>query len=85
MIQIKDLLQHLQDALFSEENKIEAIRSVVSEIIKVPLDRKDIKIKNNVVFLNIKPIYKNEISLKKDLINLKLRELLGKKSPENIF
>ena len=45
---------------------------------------KDIKIKNSTVYLNIKPIYKNEILLKKDKIFLKLKESLGKKSPSNI-
>ena len=37
--------------------------------------------KNNIIYLNIKPIYKNEIMLKQEQIFLKLKEILGKKTP----
>ena len=84
MIEIKDLLLSLNNKLFSEELKKETIRSVISEVIKIQIDSKDIEIKNNTVYLNIKPIYKNEIFLKKDLINKKLEENLGKKFPKDI-
>ena len=44
----------------------------------------DLKIRNNVIYLNIKPIYKNEIFIKQEKIFLALKESLGKKTPQDI-
>jgi len=85
MIEIKDLLLKFNNILFSEEVKVESIRKIISEIIGLDIKKEDIKIKNNIIYLNIKPIYKNEILLKKDQIFLKLKENLGKKTPQNII
>jgi len=85
MIEIKDLLLKFQNILISEEIKKESIRNIISEIINLQIKPEDIKIKNSTVYLNIKPIYKNEIFFKKDQIFLKLKEVLGKKSPQNII
>lgn len=84
MIEIKDLLSRFSELLLGEEGKKEAVRSVISSIIKIEINSKDIKIKNNIIYLNIKPIYKNEIFLKQEQIFLALKESLGKKSPESI-
>ena len=83
MIEIKDLLLVLSNKLLSSEIRKETIRGVISEVIKVEINSSDIEIKGNTVYLNIKPIYKNEILINKDLINLKLEENLGKKSPKD--
>jgi hypothetical protein len=74
MIEIKDLLARFENILLSEEGKKESIRHAVSEIIGTDIESKDIKIKNGVIYLNIKPIYKNEIFLKQEQIFLKLKE-----------
>jgi hypothetical protein len=84
MIEIKDLLFKFNNLLLSEEVKKESICEVVSKIIGVKLDSEDVKIKNNIVYLNIKPIYKNEIFFKKDIIALKLKESLGKRAPADL-
>jgi hypothetical protein len=84
MIEIKDLLSRFSNILLSEESKKESIRNTISEIIKVEINSKDIKIKNDIIYLNIKPIYKNEVLLKQEQIFLKLKESLGKKTPKNI-
>jgi hypothetical protein len=84
MIEIKDLLARFNNILLSEEGNKEIIRKIISKIINVEIKKEDIKIKNSVIYLNIKPIYKNEIFLKQDQIFLKLKESLGKKSPKNI-
>jgi len=84
MIEIKDLLVRFNNILLSEEGKKESVRNVISEIIKVDISSGDIKIKNNVIYLNIKSIYKNEIFLKQEQIFLKLKDSLGKKTPKNI-
>ena len=79
MIEIKDLLIRFNNLLFSEEVKKNSIIEILYQTIGVKIKPEDIKIKSNTVFLNIKPIYKNEILLKKDEINSKLKESLGKK------
>lgn len=84
MIEIKDLLTRFSDILLSEEVKKESIRDVLSEITGAPINSRDIKIKNNTIYLNVKPIYKNEIFLKKDRIFSKLKESLGRKTPQDI-
>ena len=83
MIEIKDLLSRFNNILLSEEGKRDSVSKVISEIIKVKIKKEDIKIRNNIIYLNIKPIYKNEIYLKKEKIFTRLQELLGKKTPEN--
>ena len=83
MIQIKDLLENLKNSLFSEELKKDEIRKIISEEIKVNLKSSDIEIKNGIINLNIKPIYKNEIFLKKEIIFSKLKDTLGRKSPND--
>ena len=84
MIEIKDLLLRFGDILLSEEIKKEAVRNVISKTIRMPIKKEDIKIKNGTIYLNIKPIYKNEIFLKRDKIFSLLKETLGRKSPQDI-
>lgn len=84
MIEIKDLLTRFNKIILSEEGKRESIRSTISEIIKVEINSKDIKIKNNIIYLNIKPIYKNEIFIKQDKIFLKLKEIFDQRAPQKI-
>ena len=84
MIEIKDLLARFNDLLLGEEGKKETVRSVISSIIKTEIKSEDIKIKNNIIYLNIKPIYKNEIFIKQEQIFLALKDALGRKSPESI-
>ena len=84
MIEIKDLLVRFNNLLLSEETKKISIRDVLQKIVGVEIKSEDIKIKNNIIYLNIKPIYKNEIFIKQEKIFLALKESLGKKTPESI-
>jgi hypothetical protein len=84
MIEIKDLLAKFSNLLLSEETKKICIQKVLKQEIGLEVKTEDIKVKNNVIYLNIKPIYKNEIFLKKDKIFLALKETLGQKTPEDI-
>jgi hypothetical protein len=83
MIEIKDLLSRFRHILFSGEVKKESVREVISRIIKIQIKKEDIEIKNGTVYLNIKPIYKNEIFLKKEQIFLELKKSLGDRSPDD--
>lgn len=85
MIEIKDLLGRFSGILLSEESKRESVRRAVSEALNVKIDSADVKIKNNIIYLNLKPIYKNEVFLKQEQILLKLQESFGgKNSPKEI-
>ena len=84
MIEIKDLLFKFQNLILKEEVKIETTRVIISKVINLDIKPKDIKIKNNTVYLNIKPIYKSEILLKRDIIFEYLKESLSNKSPIDI-
>ncbi len=84
MIEIKDLLARFENLLLSEESKKQSIARSVGSAINLEISARDIEIKNNIVYLNIKPIYKSEIMLKREKIDLSLKDLLGAKSPTNI-
>lgn len=84
MIEIKDLLLKFNNILLKEEVKIETTRIIISKVINLDIKPENIKIKNNTVYLDIKPIYKSEILLKKDIIFKNLKESLNNKSPLNI-
>jgi len=84
MIEIKDLLGRFSEILLGEEGKQEYVRDAISSVINIEIKKEDIKIKNNTIYLNIKPIYKNEILIKQEQIFLKLKEFLGKKIPQEI-
>ena len=85
MIEIKDLLERFGNILLKEESKKELIRETISKAINYEIKSEDIKIKKGIIYLNIKPIYKNEIYLKKNEIFNELRELLSKKAPEKFM
>jgi len=85
MIEIKDLLSGLSDMLFKQEGKTEILRKTIGSVIGVEIKPEDLKIKNHTIYLNIKPIYKNEILLKQEEIFLKLEDNLIKKIPQKIM
>lgn len=84
MIEIKDLLLKSHHTILSRESEVSSIRSIISITIGVQIKSEEIKVQNGTIYLDIKPIYKNEIFLKKEEILLKIQELLGKKSPQGI-
>jgi len=85
MIEIKDLLIRFDNILLSKEIEKNSIINVLYQVIGLQIKPKDIKIKNNIIYLNIKPIYKNEIFLKKEEIFSKLEKNLKGKIPQNIM
>jgi len=84
MIEIKDLLGKFSHLLASSEFAKESVRDIISKTINVEINSQDIEIKNGTIYLNIKPIYKNEILLKKERIHALLGEVLGKGAPRDL-
>jgi len=85
MIEIKDLLAKFGNLLLKEELKKELIRETISKAINYEIKGEDIKIKKGVIYLNIKPIYKNEVFLKKEEIFAELKSVLSQKAPEKFM
>lgn len=79
MIEIKDLLNRFSKIIDNKDLEREAIASVLTNILKTQVEKKDVEIKRNVLRLNIKPIYKNEILIKREAINLELDKVLSSK------
>ncbi|MEJ0001720.1 MAG: hypothetical protein WDN09_00830 [bacterium] len=84
MIEIKDLLARFSNVLLKEELKQEAVREVISKVIRFDIPSEGISLKNGTVYLDIKPIYKSEILLKRDRIDELLRQALNKENPYDI-
>lgn len=84
MIEIKDLLTRVQNLVLAEEYKKESIQQVITEVTSIPIEKSQVEIKDGTVYLNLRPIYKNEIFIKKDQIQKLLEEKLGRKSPRDI-
>lgn len=84
MIEIKSLLEKFENILLGEEKKKEKISIVLSRVLKTEINTNQIEFKNKIMFLNIKPLFKNEIFLKKDLIIEELQKEFGSKSPNDI-
>ncbi len=84
MIEIKDLLARFDHILLSEEAKTESLRKIISDVVGIEIPPHNVKIKNGTVYIDIKPIYKNEIFIHQEEISLLLKEALGKKAPKNI-
>jgi hypothetical protein len=83
MIEIKDLLSKFDKLLEGTEVKKEIVRKTISETLNIPIKKEEIEIKNNSVFLKIKPIYKNELLMKQEKILLELEKVLGQRTPKD--
>lgn len=82
VVEIKDLLSRFNDILLKSEGRNIFIQEAIFKATNLKIENKDIKIKNNIIYLDIKPIYKNKIFLKKEEIFKNLEFSLGKKIPE---
>ncbi|MEK7564543.1 MAG: hypothetical protein AAB510_03200 [Patescibacteria group bacterium] len=84
MIEIKDLLSKFDNILVKGGLKVELIREALYEVLGIEVKREDVKIKNNIIYLNIKPIYKNEILIRQEEIYNILLKRIGEKAPKKI-
>lgn len=85
MIEVKDLLEKFSKLILSEEGKRNSVAQAISNVLRTDINPKDVRIKGNTVYLNIKPIFKNELLLKQEKIQTELTEaFLGKNPSLNI-
>ncbi len=78
MIELRDLLTKWNNTLTVGGYQKESIREAIATATGIKISTEDIEVKNNIIYLNIKPIYKNEILIKKDKIDSALATALGK-------
>ena len=64
MLEIKDLLLNFRNILLLQEDKEEIIIKIILEITNLQLKKENFHVKNGVLYLNTKPLYKNEIFIK---------------------
>jgi len=82
MIEIKDLLGRFKELLSNEDYKKEAVRDTLKNILNLDIEKEKITIEKNSILLDINPVYKNEVFIKKDIILTSIFEKLGKKNME---
>jgi len=63
MIEIKDILQNISNVLLKADIKCETVRTVIGETIGLNIKREDIQIKNNIIYLNIKPLFYQQVQV----------------------
>ena len=85
MVEIKDLLKRFDVLINNKEFQFVLIQETLKEILKIEISKNQIKINGNDVYLDIKPIYKNEIFLNKEKIISLLKEKSLNKKDLNIF
>lgn len=84
MIKIKDLLEKVNNLMIAGELRKTLAHEVLAKNFNFEIKKEEIEIKNGALFLNIKPIYKNEVFLRKDKVLADLRETIGKNAPKEI-
>ena len=70
MIELGELLGKFRNILLQRELGKKIIQEVLFEVVNIKTEIKEIEVKNSTLYLNIKPIYKNEILLKKELVKV---------------
>lgn len=84
MIEIKDVLSRFSNVLFEHDSKQKLVLEAIFKVTNIKIKQSDLKIKNNVIYLNIKPLYKSEIFTKQELIFQELKKIISKNTPSTI-
>jgi hypothetical protein len=84
MFNIAELLLKTRNLILSKELEKETIRKIIFDLAGVTINHGELEIKNGIIYLKTKPIYKNEIFFKKDKIISEIKKNLNK-NIENIF
>jgi hypothetical protein len=85
MIEIKDVLSRFRNVLLKEETKTNTIQKVLEDVVGISIEPKQITIKNHIIYLDIKPIYKSEIFLKQEEITSRLKEVFDQYIPDKLL
>lgn len=78
---LEKYLQKIRNLLSSEEDQRKVIKQSIQDVLKKDIKDNEIKKKNGIFILLVSPVFKTEISLKKELIKEKIRDVYGKDIP----
>ncbi len=84
MFEIKDLLSRFENLLNKGQGNKKILVDLLESVVKIKINTENIRIQNGVLYLDTKPIYKNEILIKKSQLLQTFKESLGKKAPIDI-
>jgi hypothetical protein len=84
MNNLGDYLNKFKKVFQNAQFQKDAVRSVIRNIVKIELGEKDFDVKNYTVTLNVSPVIKNEIFMRKQKILEALKSALGPKAPHDI-
>ncbi len=70
----QNILQTIQDRLKISLYDYESIASLVSVILQIPILKDQVLVKGNILFLEVSPLVRHEIYIKKALLLTKLQE-----------
>lgn len=85
MIEIKDLLTRFDKLINNEEVKVTLIREAIKDVTNIDIEKDKIKFIQGTLYLDIKPIYKNEIFISKEKILNYLEKNTGSSKINKIF
>ncbi len=84
MIILKELLSKYKNLVPTDSLKKEAVIEVISKCFKINLEKKDISLSNNIIFLKTSTKLKSEVFIHKKDILRDLKEILKQNAPQDI-
>lgn len=61
-----------------------AVREIIEKEINISIEKKNISVHNNIIYIKTKPLFKNEIFIKKQTILKELEKKFHQKTPRDI-
>jgi len=84
MISLSDLLSKYKNIVPTDSLKKEAAIDVIDKMFDLKLEKKDVSVSNNIVYLKCSTKLKSEVFMHKTEIMKKLGDILGKESLKDI-
>lgn len=84
MILLSELLSKYKNLVPTDSIKKEAVIEVISKCFQIDLEKKDISLSNNIIYLKTSTKLKSEIFMHKKEILRQLKEILAKDYPGDI-
>jgi len=84
MILLSDLLSKYKNLVPTDSIKKEAAIEVIDKLFKIKLDKKDISISNNIIYLKTSSKLRTEVFMHKAEVLKRLAMILAKNAPKDI-
>jgi len=84
MILLSSLLEKYKNIVPTDSLKKEAVIEVISKCFQINLEKKDISLSNNVIYLKTSSKLKSEVFMHKIMILKNLKDILKQNAPNDI-